>query len=128
MNATVLSVSDLVRHYRLPREKLFAPPGHVYALNGVSFEIAAGGSLGVVGESGCGKSTLARLVMALDTPTAGRVEVMGQDVNALPAADLRALRRQFQIVFQDPYGSLDPRHKVRDIVAEPLRALMLTYS
>ncbi|MEQ9639980.1 MAG: ATP-binding cassette domain-containing protein [Alphaproteobacteria bacterium] len=123
MTNAVLAVTDLVRHYRLPREKLFAPPEQVYALNGVSFEVAAGASLGIVGESGCGKSTLARLVMALDRPTAGRVEVMSEDVNALPTAELRALRRHFQIVFQDPYGSLDPRHKVRDIVAEPLRAL-----
>ena len=122
MNA-VLEADGLVRHYRLPRERLFGPPETVYAVNGVSFRIAAGGSLGIVGESGCGKSTLARLAMALDRPTAGAVRVMGEDVAHMPAGQLRRLRRHFQIVFQDPYGSLDPRHKVGRIVAEPVRAL-----
>ncbi len=124
MNArTVLEVEDLVRHYRLPRESLFAPPGAVRALNGVSLRIEAGRSFGIVGESGCGKSTLARLVMALDEPTAGRVRILGQDPFALAPEDLRRLRRRFQIVFQDPYGSLDPRHTVRRIVGEPIAAL-----
>ncbi|MFY3382834.1 ATP-binding cassette domain-containing protein [Paracidovorax sp. MALMAid1276] len=118
----LLQVRDLVREYTLPREHLFRPPGTVQALNGVSFSIAAGRSLGVVGESGSGKSTLARLVMALDTPTAGTVELMGRNLHALPAEQLRQARSDFQMVFQDPYGSLDPRQTVERIITEPLQA------
>jgi ABC-type glutathione transport system ATPase component len=122
MSTPLLQVENLVRHYQLPREKLLGPPPKVHALNGVSFTIEAGRSLGVVGESGSGKSTLARLVMALDRPTAGRVLLMGRDLHTLPADELRAARRDFQMVFQDPYGSLDPRQTVERIVCEPLSA------
>ena len=118
----LLQVQDLVRHYRLPREHLLAAPGLVRALQGVSFDLQAGRSLGVVGESGSGKSTLARLVMALEAPTAGRVQMDGQDLAALDAAALRRARAGFQMVFQDPFGSLDPRQSVGRIVAEPLLA------
>ena len=118
----LLQVENLVRQYTMPREKLFGPPPVVHALNGVSFTVQAGRSLGVVGESGSGKSTLARLVMALDKPTAGRVLLMGRDLHALPTEELRQARRDFQMVFQDPYGSLDPRQTVARIVAEPLAA------
>ena len=118
----LLQVQDLVREYTLPREHLFRPPGTVQALNGVSFSIAAGRSLGVVGESGSGKSTLARLVMALDTPTSGTVELLGRNLHQLPTEQLRQARRDFQMVFQDPYGSLDPRQTVERIVTEPLQA------
>jgi peptide/nickel transport system ATP-binding protein len=122
MNAPLLEVEDLVKDYALPREKLFAAPGKVQALRGVSFRIEAGRSLGVVGESGSGKSTLARLVMALEAPTSGRVRLRGQDLHALPREALRQARRDFQMVFQDPYGSLDPRQTVERIVSEPLAA------
>ena len=122
----LLEVTDLVRHYALPREKLLAPPPQVKALNGVSFRIEAGRSLGIVGESGSGKSTIARLVMALDAPTSGSVKLLGRDLHKLPRAELRAARRDVQMVFQDPYGSLDPRQKVARIVAEPLEALAET--
>ncbi len=122
----LLEVTDLVRHYALPREKLLAPPPQVKALNGVSFRIEAGRSLGIVGESGSGKSTIARLVMALDAPTSGSVKLLGRDLHQLPRAELRAARRDVQMVFQDPYGSLDPRQKVARIVAEPLEALAET--
>ena len=122
----LLEVTDLVRHYALPREKLFGPPPLVKALNGVSFSVAAGRSLGIVGESGSGKSTIARLVMALDTPTSGSVRMLGRDLHRLPKGELRAARRDFQMVFQDPYGSLDPRQTVARIVAEPLEALAET--
>ncbi|CAN7249424.1 ATP-binding cassette domain-containing protein [Acidovorax sp. LjRoot74] len=121
-NSPLLQVKDLVREYTLPREHLFRPPGTVQALNGVSFSIAAGRSLGVVGESGSGKSTLARLVMALDAPTSGTVELLGRNLHQLPAEQLRQARRDFQMVFQDPYGSLDPRQTVERIVTEPLQA------
>ncbi len=122
MSAPLLQVENLVRDYTLPREKLLQPPGKVQALKGVSFTIESGRSLGIVGESGSGKSTLARLVMALDTPTSGTVRMMGRDLNALPKEELRRARRDFQMVFQDPYGSLDPRQAVERIVTEPLSA------
>ena len=118
----LLQVKDLVREYTLPRDHLFKPPGKVHALNGVNFSIASGRSLGIVGESGSGKSTLARLVMALDTPTSGTVELLGRNLHQLSAEQLRQARRDFQMVFQDPYGSLDPRQTVERIVTEPLQA------
>ena len=120
--APLLQVDNLVREYSLHRDMLFGPVPKVHALNGVSFTVNAGRSLGVVGESGSGKSTLARLVMALDRPTSGRVRLLGRDLYALPAEELRQARRDFQMVFQDPYGSLDPRQTVERIVAEPLAA------
>ncbi|MCS5608301.1 MAG: ATP-binding cassette domain-containing protein [Alphaproteobacteria bacterium] len=123
MGAPVLCTENLHRQFVLPRESLFRTPETVYALNGVSLTIEFGRSLGVVGESGCGKSTLARLCMFLDKPTSGRVEVLGQDLSALSPSELRQARSQFQMVFQDPYGSLDPRHTVRRIVGETLDAL-----
>jgi len=122
MSVPLLRVDNLERHYRMPREKLFGPPPVVRALNGVSFAIEAGRSFGLVGESGSGKSTLARLVMALDVPTAGSVLLQGRDLHAMPSGELRRARRDFQMVFQDPYGSLDPRQTVARIVAEPLAA------
>lgn len=122
MTAPLLQVNNLTREYQMPREKLFGPPPTVKALNGVSFTIEAGRSLGIVGESGSGKSTLARLVMALDKPTAGSVTMLGRDLHALDTQALRAARRDFQMVFQDPYGSLDPRMTVERIVSEPLAA------
>jgi len=121
--ATLLVVEQLAKHYRLPRATLFGAAPRVNALQGVDFELAAGRSLGVVGESGSGKSTLARLVMALERPSAGRVRLDGQDLHALSPAALRAARSRLQMVFQDPYGSLDPRRTVLHTVAEPLRVL-----
>ncbi len=120
----LLQVENLVREYRLPRKSLFGPPVSFRAVNGVSFNVDPGKSFGIVGESGCGKSTLARTVMGLEQPASGRVLLEGQDVFALPARALRSLRRKFQMVFQDPYGSLDPRFKVERIVAEPLEVLL----
>ena len=119
----VVRATNVVRHYSLPRESLFKPPAVVQALNGVSFSIARGRSLGVVGESGCGKSTLARCVMALEPLDGGRVEIEGAHLEGLTPDALRDKRRDFQMVFQDPFGSLDPRQKVARIVAEPLEAL-----
>ena len=119
----LLQVEGLHKRYRLPRRSLLAPAPEVAALAGVDFELHAGRSLGIVGESGSGKSTLARLVMALERPSAGRVRFDGVDLHALDAAALRRARAGFQMVFQDPYGSLDPRRSVLQTVAEPLRAL-----
>ena len=120
---SLLEVRDVHKRYALPRESLLRPPAEVHALKGVSLRVVAGRSLGIVGESGSGKSTLARLVMALEHPTAGQVLLQGRDLHALSAGDLRAARRDFQMVFQDPYGSLDPRRRVWRTVAEPAAAL-----
>jgi peptide/nickel transport system ATP-binding protein len=113
----------LARHYRLPREHLLAPAAVVRALDDVSFALRAGTTLGIVGESGSGKSTLARLVMALEAPSSGRVRFEGRDLHALEAGALRDARRDFQMVFQDPYSSLDPRMSIARTVAEPLERL-----
>ena len=116
----LLEVSDLGKRYALPRDRLLGPAPQLQALEGVSFTLTRGRSLGVVGESGCGKSTLARLVMALESPSAGWVRLLGQDLHRLGHAELRAARAQFQMVFQDPYSSLDPRLTVARSVGEPL--------
>ena len=97
------------------------PRQFVHAVDGVSFAILRGRTLALVGESGCGKSTVARLLVGLYAPTRGQVQFDGQDTAALSGAPLRALRRRMQMIFQDPYASLNPRWKVLDIVAEPLR-------
>ena len=123
MSAPLLAIEDVARHYPMPREGLFHPPPIVRAVDGVTLTVAAGRSLGVVGESGSGKSTLARLAMALEPPTAGRILFEGRDLGRLSRQELRRARRDFQMVFQDPYGSLDPRQTVARIVAEPLAAL-----
>jgi peptide/nickel transport system ATP-binding protein len=120
----LLDVQHLSQQYALPKASLFAKAGHIQALNDVSFQLAAGKSMGIVGESGSGKSTLARLVMALEKPTQGKVLFKGQDLNALPQDALRRARSDFQMVFQDPYGSLDPRQKVLRIVSEPLSSTL----
>ncbi len=121
--AYLIEVKDVHKHYALPRESLFESPGHVRAVDGVSLSIAPGRSFGLVGESGCGKSTLARLIMALEPPTQGSILFRGEDLNALSTDALRRRRRDFQMVFQDPFGSLDPRQRIERIVAEPLDAL-----
>ena len=119
----LLEVRDLVKRYRLPRERLLVPAPEVQALQGVSFTLQAGRSVGVVGESGSGKSTLARLVMALEAPTAGQVVFDGQNLHSLTPTALRRARAGLQMVFQDPFGSLDPRRTVGRTVAEPLAVL-----
>ena len=118
----LLQVQGLHKRYRLPRRRLLAPAPEVEALAGIHFRLAAGRSLGIVGESGSGKSTLARLVMALERPTAGQVRFDGVDLHALDAAALRRARAGFQMVFQDPSRSPDPRSTVVQCVAAPLRA------
>ncbi len=123
MSPPLLEVRGLSQTYQLPRQHLLQPAPQVQALTDVGFTLATGESLGVVGESGSGKSTLARLVMALETPVAGQVLFEGRDLHALPDDELRAARAQFQMVFQDPYGSLDPRRSVLQTVAEPLALL-----
>ncbi|MHA6627449.1 dipeptide ABC transporter ATP-binding protein [Pseudonocardia sichuanensis] len=116
----LIAVRDLHRSYRRPRTSLTQAPPVVHALRGVSFDVAAGQRFGLVGESGSGKSTLIRLLAGLDSPTSGTITFDGRDVGGQPERRLGFLRERLQVVFQDPMGSLDPRMRVRDAVAEPL--------
>ena len=113
---------DVTRDYRRPRTSLLRPSPPIHALRGVSFDVAPGERFGIVGESGCGKSTLLRIIAGLDRATSGTVCVEGTDITGLRDRQLRFLRARVQLVFQDPMSSLDPRMRVRDIVAEPLVA------
>jgi peptide/nickel transport system ATP-binding protein len=119
----LLEVSSLVKTYRLAGVGPFARKSPRPALAGVSFAVRQGRSFGIVGESGSGKSTLARIALALDRPDSGAVRLEGRSLFDLPRRELRAMRAHMQMVFQDPYGSLDPRQRVEKIVAEPLAAL-----
>ena len=116
----LLQVRDLVKYFPVTQGVLFQRTiGHVKAVDGVSFDLAAGETLGVVGESGCGKSTLARVLMRLEPATSGQVLFEGEDMLALKGSALRRMRRKVQMVFQDPYTSLNPRMTVGDIIGEP---------
>ncbi|HIS00587.1 MAG TPA: ATP-binding cassette domain-containing protein [Candidatus Excrementavichristensenella intestinipullorum] len=118
MAEIVLKVENLTKHFpvRGSRSRV------VHAVDGVSFEIARGQTLGLVGESGCGKSTCARTIIRIYEPTAGRIELCGKDITALDQKQLKPFRRDMQMIFQDPYASLNARMTVRDIISEPLRA------
>ena len=118
--APVLEVQDLKKHFPVKKGLLRRTVGHVYAVDGVSFAIGEGETLGLVGESGCGKSTLARTVLRLVDPTAGSIRLAGHDITHLGNAAMRPHRREMQIIFQDPFASLDPRMPAGDIVGEPL--------
>ena len=119
-NVPVLDVRDLKKHFPVRKGLLRAIAGHVYAVDGVSFSIARGETLGLVGESGCGKSTVARAVIRLIEPTAGEVRILGRDILPLTKEEMRPYRRQAQIIFQDPFSSLNPRMSAGEIVGEPL--------
>ena len=116
---SVLRARDLARHYSVSRG-LFKPHANVQALNGVSFDLQAGKTLAVVGESGCGKSTLARALTLIEEPSAGSLQIAGQEVAGANQAQRKQLRRDVQMVFQNPYASLNPRQKIGDQLAEPL--------
>ncbi|MDH6143289.1 MULTISPECIES: ABC transporter ATP-binding protein [Kitasatospora] len=117
----LLRVTDLERHFPVKGGMLRSNRGAVRAVDGISFSVNAGETLGVVGESGCGKSTMGRLVTRLDEPTGGKVEFEGQDITHLSTGRMRPLRKDIQIIFQDPYSSLNPRHTVGTIVGAPFR-------
>jgi peptide/nickel transport system ATP-binding protein len=121
--APLLKVSNVTRDYALPRLSLFKKPGHFRAVDDVSFDLNEGGMVALVGRSGCGKSTLARMILALHKPTSGTIELGGIDINSASEAELRTARRNMQIVFQDPYGSFNPRKMVEWLVTEPLNLL-----
>jgi oligopeptide/dipeptide ABC transporter ATP-binding protein len=116
----LLEITNLTKHFPLGRGLFSRPAGWVKAVNGVSFCIRRGESLGLVGESGCGKSTLARLVVRLLTPTGGSIRFDGREIGALDRRAMRPMRKRLQIIFQDPYASLDPRMAVADSITEPL--------
>ncbi len=117
----ILKVDDLKMHFPIKEGLRRKTVGHVYAVDGISFEVGHSETLGLVGESGCGKSTTARAVIRLLNPTDGEINFMGTDITHMSRRDLRPVRRDLQIVFQDPYASLNPRMTVREIIAEPLR-------
>jgi oligopeptide transport system ATP-binding protein len=116
----LLEVTDLVKHYPVRAGVLRRAVGTVHAVDGVSFSLSKGETLGLVGESGCGKSTVARSVLRLVEPTSGQIRIDGTDITHLSKSELRPVRRTMQIVFQDPFASLNPRMSAGDIVGEPL--------
>jgi oligopeptide/dipeptide ABC transporter ATP-binding protein len=120
VTALVLQVEGLVKHFVARRSPLGKPLATVKAVDGVSFTLREGETLALVGESGCGKSTVGRLVMRLIEPTAGRVMLDGTDIASIRESEVRAFRRRVQLIFQDPYASLNPRMTIGEILAEPL--------
>ncbi|MFZ3236750.1 MAG: dipeptide ABC transporter ATP-binding protein [Stellaceae bacterium] len=118
--APLLSVTGLVKHFPVKKGLLQRTVGQVHAVDGVSFDIGEGETLGLVGESGCGKSTAGKAILKLIEPTAGEIRVRGKRIDGLSRGAMRPWRRELQVVFQDPYSSLNPRLTVRDIIAEPL--------
>jgi oligopeptide/dipeptide ABC transporter ATP-binding protein len=118
---SLLRVAHLVKHFPIERGVVFRRKvAEVHAVDDISFDVAPGETLGLVGESGCGKTTAARLVMRLVDPDAGQIEFQGEDITRARGDRLRLLRREMQLIFQDPFASLNPRMTVRDIVGEPL--------
>ncbi|HEV3044194.1 MAG TPA: oligopeptide/dipeptide ABC transporter ATP-binding protein [Roseiarcus sp.] len=123
MSEPLLQLIDLAKTYRLASERPFGPKTLLRAVDGVNLTVTGGRSFGIVGESGSGKSTLARCAIALERPTSGEAKLMGRSLNETSRAELRRMRAHMQMIFQDPYGSLDPRQTIQRIVAEPLACL-----
>ncbi|MDB5412375.1 MAG: ATP-binding cassette protein, partial [Rubritepida sp.] len=117
----ILEVSDLKKHFPIRGGLMGGTVANVYAVDGVSFHIDKGETLSLVGESGCGKSTVGKSVLRLFPLTAGQVVLNGRRIDDMPSGSLRPLRRQIQVIFQDPFSSLNPRMRVREILAEPIR-------
>ena len=119
----LLNVQSIGKLYKLPRKTIFKSRSIITAVKGATFTLKKGETIGIVGESGSGKSTLAKLIMGFEKPNSGSIIFEGNDINKIPSEKLRKLRQRFQMVFQDPYGSLDPRRNVGWTIAEPLRAI-----
>src|SRR5262245_59316654 len=119
-NMPVLEVGNLKKHFPVRKGLLRRTVGQVYAVDGVSFTIGVGETLGLVGESGCGKTTAGRAVLRLIEPTSGSVKVGGTEITGLSKAEMRPYRAEMQIIFQDPFSSLNPRMTAGEIVGEPL--------
>ena len=117
----VLEVRNLTKHFPVRKGLLSRATAKVHAVDGISFSIGQSETLGLVGESGCGKSTAGKLILKLIEPTEGQITLAGERIEAMSRGHMRARRRAMQVVFQDPYSSLNPRMRARDIVAEPLR-------
>ena len=129
MSETVLSAKDVKMHFPIYKGLLFRTQSAlVKAVDGVSLDLKEGETLGLVGESGCGKSTLGRTLIRLYSPTSGTIEVCGTDISTLEGSALRQERSNVQMIFQDPYASLDPRMTVFDIIAEPMRVFLKNLS
>ncbi|MCW5747829.1 MAG: dipeptide ABC transporter ATP-binding protein [Alphaproteobacteria bacterium] len=120
MNEALLEVRDLKKHFPIHKGVFSRVSGHVYAVDGVSFEIRKGETLGLVGESGCGKSTVGRTLLRLLEPTDGSIRIDGADITHLDRANLLPYRRRMQMIYQDPYASLNPRMSAGEIVGEPM--------
>lgn len=122
-NISLLQVKSVMKRYSLPRKAILKSPPKIIAVSDASFSLMKGETIGIVGESGSGKSTLANLIMGFEKPNFGSIFFEGKDINLLSSEKLRRLRQRFQMVFQDPYGSLDPRRNIGWSIAEPLRAI-----
>jgi len=127
MSAPVLSVRQLKKHFSASQRKtVFGSKKTLHAVDGVTFDINSGETLSLVGESGCGKSTVGRTILGLFSPTSGEVHLNDKRIDDLPVRKMRPLRKHLQVIFQDPFSSLNPRMSVRDIIAEPLKNFGIT--
>ena len=121
MTEALLEVTDLVKDFTVSSGMFGGTTGVLRAIDGVNFTIGCGETLGLVGESGCGKTTTGRCILQLERPTSGSIRFEGAEITGLPESELRAVRRKMQVIFQDPYSSLNPRMSIGEILAEPIK-------